>query len=54
MGFALLGAALLGYWVGAGLDNYFETGKPYFTAACISLFSLAYIAKVVIDLTRNE
>jgi hypothetical protein len=53
MAFALLGAALLGYWLGSMLDSYFDAAKPYWTAALIALFSLAYIAKVVIDLSRS-
>jgi hypothetical protein len=53
MAFSLAGACLLGYLLGAWLDDWTQTEKPYWTAACVSFFAIAYIAKVIIDLTRS-
>ena len=53
MAFSLAGACLLGYLIGNWLDNWIQTEKPYWTAAFISFFAIAYIAKVIIDLTRS-
>ncbi|NJM93979.1 MAG: AtpZ/AtpI family protein [Cytophagales bacterium] len=53
LGFQLIGALLLGYWVGQWLDSYFSS-SPAFTVGVTLLFLVASLVKLIAELIRIQ
>lgn len=51
--FSLVGAGLLGYFLGSLLDQYFTNTKPIWTGILVALFTLLYLTKVILQLIRS-
>ncbi len=53
MAFQMVAYIVVGILIGKQLDKYFETSRPYFTAALAITFLIAYFIKLVIDLNKK-
>jgi F0F1-type ATP synthase assembly protein I len=54
MGFELMGAILLGWWIGGMLDEYFENEKATATAFCMLFFLVASMTKTILGLIKDS
>lgn len=51
--FSFAGAAIVGYFIGNMIDRYMDTEQPVWTGIMVALFTLLYLAKIIIDLIRS-
>lgn len=54
LGFQFIAVILLGGFAGRFLDRKFENETPYFTAGLILFFLIAYLIKLVRDLSNEN
>jgi len=53
LAFQFLAAIVLGFWLGAWLDNHYQTAKPWFTMGLMMTFLIATLYKVIRDITNE-
>jgi F0F1-type ATP synthase assembly protein I len=54
MGFQFLGGCLLGFLLGRYLDKLFHTTSSVWTAVCTTLFMVAVMANIFIDVLKKK
>lgn len=52
MAMQIIGALLIGYFLGNWLDRKFSTEKPYFTAICVLIMLFGYFYAIILDTRR--
>lgn len=54
MAFQMAAYIIVGLLVGKQLDKYFETSRPIYSGLLAIVFLLAYLIKIVAELSRKD